>query len=111
MRSGGAGREWREESAPVDERQGRRCRVLSLRRRDPGEWSGLDDESPEAAVSEGAKPSPTATTDPRQNGAGAPQRRVQPLAARDAALDLLGAMTARVMSVSAGGFQGMAPYV
>ena len=70
MRSGGAGREWREESAPVDARQGRRCRVLSLRRRDPGEWSGLGDESPEAAVSAGAKPSPTATTDPRQNGAG-----------------------------------------
>ncbi len=79
-RSGGAGREWREESATVDARQGRRCRVLSLRRRDPGEWSGLDDESPEAAVSAGAKPSPTAMTGQRQNGAAARERRVQPLA-------------------------------
>jgi len=66
--------QWRKESAPVGARQGRRCRDPSLRGRDPGEWSGSDDESPEAAVS--AKPSrlrPKRT--PAQNGsprAGAP---------------------------------------
>ena len=43
--------QWRKESAPVRARQGHRCRVPSLRGRDPGEWSGSDDESPEAAVS------------------------------------------------------------
>ena len=47
--------QWRKESAPVGARQGRRCRIPSLRGCDPGEWSCSDDESPEAAVS--AKPS------------------------------------------------------
>ena len=60
-RSAGDGRERREESVPVEARQSRRCRAPERAwGRDPGEWSRWGDESPEAAVSAGTKPFPTA---------------------------------------------------
>lgn len=43
---------------------------------DPGEWSRSGDESPEAAVSAGAKASRSATNGPSRNRSEAPERRM-----------------------------------
>lgn len=55
-------RERREGVGEKGERAGRRCRAAACAGRDPGEWSpawGLSDDSPEAAKSAQAEPSPS----------------------------------------------------